>query len=52
MAAALFKCRYFSGRVIDAGITKEVTFEASNGPINEQIDAAYRAKYRDSPISS
>jgi hypothetical protein len=41
--------RQKAGRIITAGITKEVTFEAVDGPINEQIDAAYRAKYSDSP---
>jgi hypothetical protein len=41
--------RQKAGRIIAAGITKEVTFEAVDGPINEQIDAAYRAKYSDSP---
>lgn len=30
-------------------MTKEVAFEPVDGPINERIDAAYRAKYRGSP---
>jgi hypothetical protein len=30
-------------------MTKEVTFEPVNGPINDRIDEAYRAKYRGSP---
>ena len=38
-----------AGRVIAAGITKEVTFEPVNGPINDRIDDAYRAKYKGSP---
>jgi hypothetical protein len=38
-----------AGRIIAAGMTKEVTFEPVDGPINEAIDAAYRAKYHDSP---
>ncbi len=37
------------GRISAAGITKEVTFEAVAGSINDQIDEAYRAKYRTSP---
>ena len=38
-----------AGRITAAGMTKEVTFEPVDGPINEQIDEAYRAKYRNSP---
>lgn len=41
--------RQKSGRIIAAGITKEVSFEPVEGEINAQIDDAYRAKYRDSP---
>lgn len=41
--------RQKAGRIIAAGVTKEVLFEAANGPINDRIDAAYRSKYRDSP---
>ena len=37
------------GRIIAAGMTKEVTFEPVDGPINSRIDDAYRAKYHDSP---
>jgi hypothetical protein len=37
-----------SGRITAAGKTKEVTFEAIAGPINDQIDEAYRAKYSSS----
>jgi hypothetical protein len=38
------------GRALPAaGMTKEVTFEPVEGPINERIDDAYRAKYRGSP---
>ncbi len=33
-------------------MTKEVTFEPVDGPINELIDDAYRAKYRGSPYLS
>jgi len=40
--------RQKAGRIVAAGITKEVTFEAEDGPINDRIDDAYRAKYRDS----
>jgi hypothetical protein len=41
--------RQKAGLIIAAGLTREVTFEPVNGPINDEIDAAYRAKYSDSP---
>lgn len=41
--------RQKAGRIIAAGITKDVTFEPVEGPINDRIDEAYRAKYRTSP---
>ena len=41
--------RQKAGRIIAAGLTKEVTFEPVEGPINDRIDEAYRAKYGDSP---
>jgi hypothetical protein len=44
--------RQKAGRITAAGITKEVTFESVEGPINELIDDAYRAKYRGSPYLS
>ena len=37
------------GRITAAGITKDVTFEALDGAINDRIDDAYRAKYKTSP---
>jgi hypothetical protein len=37
--------RQKAGRVTVAGMTKEVTFEPVDGPINDLIDDAYRAKY-------
>ena len=37
------------GRITAAGITKDVTFEAPDGTINDRIDDAYRAKYKTSP---
>ena len=40
------------GRIIAAGLTKEVTFELVEGPINERVDEAYRAKYTGSPYLS
>ena len=40
------------GRIVAAGVTKEVTFEPVDGPINDRIDDAYRAKYHDSPYLS
>jgi hypothetical protein len=41
--------RQKAGRITAAGMTKEVTFESVDGPINDRIDDAYRAKYRGSP---
>src|SRR5882724_6597291 len=38
-----------AGRIFVAGMTKEVTFEPVEGPINDLIDDAYQAKYRGSP---
>ncbi len=40
--------RQKAGRIRAAGITKEVSFEAVDGAINERIDDAYRAKYKGS----
>jgi hypothetical protein len=37
--------RQKAGRIIAAGMTKEVTFDPMDGPINDPIDHAYRAKY-------
>jgi hypothetical protein len=36
--------RQKAGRITAAGMTKEVTFEPVEGPINDRIDEAYRAK--------
>jgi hypothetical protein len=44
--------RQKAGRITAAGMTKQVTFEPVDGPINDLIDDAYRAKYRDSPYLS
>src|SRR5204862_6250335 len=41
--------RQKAGRIIAAGMKKEVTFEPVNGIINDRIDDAYQAKYRGSP---
>jgi len=38
-----------AGRIIAAGMTKEVGFESVEGSQKEPIDEAYRAKYRESP---
>ena len=38
-----------AGRITAAGVTKDVTFEPADGPINDRIDDAYRAKYHGSP---
>jgi hypothetical protein len=37
------------GRITAAGITRDVTFEAVDGSINDRIDEAYRTKYKSSP---
>ena len=37
--------RQKAGRIIAAGMTKEVSFEPVEGPINDGIDDAYRSKY-------
>ena len=37
-----------AGRVIAAGTTMDVSFEPVDGPINDRIDDAYRAKYKGS----
>jgi hypothetical protein len=44
--------RQKAGRIIAAGMKKEVTFEPVDGSINDRIDNAYRAKYHDSPYLS
>ena len=41
--------RQKAGRISTAGMTREVTFEPVDGPINDRIDDAYRAKYKGSP---
>ena len=41
--------RQKAGRIIAAGLTREVTFEPIEGATNDQVDQAYRAKYRGSP---
>jgi hypothetical protein len=39
-----------AGRIIAAGMTKEVAFEpVDDAPTNVRVDDAYRAKYRGSP---
>ena len=39
-----------AGRITAAGLTREVTFESVNGPINNLIDEAYKARYHDSRL--
>ena len=34
-----------AGRITAAGMTRDVAFEAVDGPVNDRIDEAYRAKY-------
>jgi len=41
--------RQKAGRIIAASLTKEVSFEPVEGPINDSIDDAYRSKYGGSP---
>jgi hypothetical protein len=41
-----------AGRIIAAGITKEVAFAPVEGAINDRIDETYRAKYKGSPYLS
>lgn len=41
-----------AGRIIAAGMTKEVAFELVDGAINDRIDEAYRTKYRGNPYLS
>jgi hypothetical protein len=38
-----------AGRIIAAGMTKEVAFETVEGSVNGRIDAGYRAKYQGNP---
>jgi hypothetical protein len=38
--------RQKAGRILAAGLTREVTFEPVEGPVLNSIDDAYRAKYR------
>lgn len=37
--------REYAGQITAAGMTRDVSFEAVNGSINDRIDDAYRAKY-------
>ncbi len=41
--------RQKAGRIIAAGMKREVTFEPADGSINDLMDDAYGRKYRDSP---
>ncbi len=41
--------RQKAGKIIAAGMTKDVIFEPVDGLINDRIDDAYRTKYRGSP---
>jgi hypothetical protein len=44
--------RQKAGRIIAAGMTKEVTLEPVNDTRNDRIDDAYREKYKGSPYLS
>jgi len=41
--------RQKAGRIVAAGMTREVVFAPVDGLINDRIDDAYRAKYHGSP---
>jgi len=41
--------RQKAGRITAAGVTKEAAFEPVNGPMDDRIDDAYRAKYSRNP---
>lgn len=41
--------RQKAGRIIAAGMTREVEFEPPGDPVNDRVDEAYRVKYRSSP---
>jgi hypothetical protein len=41
--------RQKAGRISAAGMTREVAFVLVDGPLNDRIDDAYRAKYKGSP---
>jgi hypothetical protein len=41
--------RQKAGRVVAAGLTREVSFAPVDGAVNDRIDDAYRVKYRGSP---
>lgn len=41
--------RQRTGRITAAGMSKGVAFEPVEGPINDRIDDAYRAKYAGNP---
>jgi hypothetical protein len=41
--------RQKAGRIIAAGLIREVAFEPVEGTINDRIDEAYRAEYRGNP---
>ena len=41
--------RQKAGQITAAGVTREVTFEPVDEPINDHIDDVYRAKYESSP---
>jgi hypothetical protein len=41
--------RQKAGRIVAAGMKRDVTFEPADGSINAVIDDAYRQKYRGSP---
>jgi hypothetical protein len=41
--------RQKAGRIVAAGMKRDVTFEPADGSINAVIDDAYRKKYRGSP---
>lgn len=43
-----YRAAALAGRIVAAGLAKEVAFEPVEGPVLDSIDEAYRAKYRGS----
>jgi hypothetical protein len=38
-----------AGKIVGAGMTRQVDFEPIEGKLNDEIDEAYRKKYKNSP---
>jgi hypothetical protein len=44
--------RQKAGRIVAGGLTKDITFEFVDGPVNDRIDDGYRAKCGESTYHS